>query len=211
MMNAYDKDYLYHAQNTLGHMLDIAVNTCEIGIDDYFNMFIASDVCTQFENGNPAYIAGKTGCELVRAVIQEIMGTDIDEMDAMYLDKSPEFWLGWALAYYVWLKNYRFEHILNAVSASEMIGMYDTLHEADISKFVDAMDSILAGFYTQTALQRYRVKCGLSQAELAKRADVSVRMIQNYEQRIRDINKASAGTVLSIARVLNCNVEDILE
>lgn len=95
--------------------------------------------------------------------------------------------------------------------ASTMLGMYDTLHEADISKFVDTMDGILSEFYTQTALQRCRIKCGLSQAELAKRANVSVRMIQNYEQRIRDINKASAATVLSLAQELNCKVEDILE
>ena len=211
MTNAYDKEYLYHAQNNLGHMVDFAVNTCEMDIDDYFKMFCASDVCTQIESGNPAYIAGKTGCELVRDVILEIKGTDIDEPDAMYLDKSPEFWLGWALAYYVWLRNYRFEYVLTAMPASTMLGMYDTLHEADISKFVDIMDGTLSEFYTQTALQRYRIKCGLSQSELAKRADVSVRMIQNYEQRIRDINKASAATVLSLARVLNCEVAEIVE
>ena len=211
MTTAYDKDYLYHAQNNLGHMVDFAVNTCEMDIDDYFKMFCASDVCTQIENGNPAYIAGKTGCELVRDVILEIKGTDIDELDEMYLDKSPEFWLGWALAYYVWLRNYRFEYVLTAMPASTMLGMYDTLHEADISKFVDVMDGILSEFYTQTALQRYRIKCGLSQSELAKRADVSVRMIQNYEQRIRDINKASAATVLSLVRVLNCEVAEIVE
>ena len=58
MMYAYDKEYLYHAQKNLGHMVDFAVNTCEFDIDEYFQMFFASNVCTQFENGNPAYIAG---------------------------------------------------------------------------------------------------------------------------------------------------------
>lgn len=149
-MYAYDESYLYHAQKNLGHMVDFAVNTCEFDIDAYFQIFLASDVCTQFETGNPSYIAGKTGCELVREVIWEIKGTDIEEPDAMYLDKSPEYWLGWSLAYYSWLKNCRFQYILQAVSAETMLGMYDTLHEADISKFVDALDDMLSDHYTQT-------------------------------------------------------------
>ncbi|MFR7899190.1 MAG: hypothetical protein ACLU6Y_04635 [Ruminococcus sp.] len=45
------------------------------------------------------YVAGKTGCELVKEVI-EIRGLLIPELeDEMYLDKSPEYWCGWALAY----------------------------------------------------------------------------------------------------------------
>ena len=63
MMNAYDKDYLYHSQKNFGHLVDFAVNTCDYDIDEFFNMFLASNVCVQFESGNPAYIAGKTGCD----------------------------------------------------------------------------------------------------------------------------------------------------
>ena len=41
-------------------MIDFAVNTCGYDVDEFFDMFLASNVCKQFENGNPAYIAGKT-------------------------------------------------------------------------------------------------------------------------------------------------------
>ena len=47
--------------------------------------------------------------------------------------------------------------------------------------------------------------------KLAKRSQVSLRSIQMYEQRNKDINKASAETVLRLSRVLGCTMEDLLE
>ena len=52
---------------------------------------------------------------------------------------------------------------------------------------------------------------GISQAELAKRSGVSLRSIQMYEQRNKDINKASVDTIYSIAKVLGCTMEDLVE
>lgn len=209
-MNAYDSDYVYHAQKNFGHMVDFAVNTCDYDIDEFFVMFLASSISEQFENGNPAYIAGKTGPELVRLVVQEIKDEEIEEQDVMFLDKSPEYWLGWSLCFYAWKKNYKFAYILKAVSAGDMIGMYDTLHEADITKFVTAMDERLSGFYTATALTRRRNEIGISQAELASRSGVNVRVIQSYEQRLRDISKAQLTIVSNLAHALDCSVEDLL-
>ena len=129
----------------------------------------------------------------------------------MYLDKSPEYWLGWVLSYYAWLKNYKFGYVLSAVPAGDMIGMYDTMHEADISKFVNALDERLKNFYTQTALTRLRNAAGLSQSELAERSSVSIRIIQAYEQRMRDINKAQLATIANLAQALDCDAIDLLE
>lgn len=142
--HAYDEDYLYHAQKNFAHMVDFAVNTCGYSLSDFYDLFLASNVCRQFENGNPAYIAGKSGCELARDVIRETKGEEIAEEDVMYLDKTPEYWTGYALAFYAWLRNYKFEYILNTVSAEEVLCMYDTLHEADLLKFADVMDKRLS-------------------------------------------------------------------
>lgn len=210
-MNAYDKDYLFHAQKNFGHMVDFAVNTCDYDLDEFFHMFLASNVCEQFENGNPAFIAGKTGCELVRLIVSEVQNVSIAHADAMYLDKSPEYWLGWALCYYVWLKNYKFGYVFAAVPAGEMIGMYDTMHEADITKFVFALEERLKAYYTQTALTRLRTIAGFSQHELAERSGVNVRVIQSYEQKNRDINKAQLLTVLSLAKALDCSPVELME
>lgn len=54
----------------------------------------------------------------------------------------------------MWLKNYKFGYVLSAVPAGDMIGMYDTMHEADITKFVSALDERLKAYYTQTALAK---------------------------------------------------------
>lgn len=59
-MRAYLSDYVPYAQRILGDMLDFAVNTCDMDIDEYFELFTVSSVSTQFQNGNPTYIAGKT-------------------------------------------------------------------------------------------------------------------------------------------------------
>ena len=62
-----------------------------------------------------------------------------------------------------------------------------------------------------TNLKRIRTDAGLSQTKLAEASGVSVRMIQHYEQRVKDINAAAALTVYRIARALDCTVEDLLE
>lgn len=210
MTHVYDEDYLYHAQNNFGHMIDFAVNTCDFEINEYFNMFLASNVCKQFEDGNPAYIVGKTGCELVRLVISEIKEQEIEENDIMYMDRSAEYWLGWSLAYYVWEKNCKFDYIFRAVSPENLMGMYSTLHEADISKFVIHVDTLLKEYYSKSMLARLRAYANLSQSMLAEKSGVNVRIIQSYEQGVRDINKAQFSTVAKLAQALECNPMELL-
>lgn len=44
--------------------------------------------------------------------------------------------------------------------------------------------------------------------------DFTIKLLNDkrmYEQRNKDINKASAETVLSLAKVLGCTMEDLLE
>ena len=43
-----------------------------------------------------------------------------------------------------------------------------------------------------TNLKRIRQSNNLSQSQLAEKADVNFRMLQNYEQGFKDINKAQA-------------------
>ena len=62
-----------------------------------------------------------------------------------------------------------------------------------------------------TKLKRIRENRGLSQSELAKLSGVKLRSIQMYEQRVNDIDKAQAGTIYKLSRVLGCTVEDLLE
>ena len=211
MIHAYDKDYLYYAQNNLGHMFDFAINTCEYSLDVFLEMFRVSNVCKQFEEGNPSYLVGKTGCELARLVIFEVKEKEIQENDIMYMDRSPEYWLGWSLAYYVWEKNCRFDYIFRVIRPENLIGMYDTLHEADISKFVIQIDNKLKEYYDKSMLARLRTYANLSQSMLAEKSGINIRIIQSYEQGMRDINKAQFSTIVKLAKALNCDPIELLE
>ena len=146
-MRAYPDDYLSSAQRILGDMLDFAVNTCEMNIDRFFDLFVVSDVSTQFEHGNPTYVAGKTGCELAREVVEGSGLSKIMEEDQMYLDKSPEYWTGWALAFYQWYTCRPFGKIHRAVSLQQILTMYSVYHEMDIMKFVERINELWDEYY----------------------------------------------------------------
>ena len=62
-----------------------------------------------------------------------------------------------------------------------------------------------------TQLQMIRKGSGMSQSELAKKAEVSVRTLQALETGARDIDQVSVLTALKLARSLECNIEDILD
>lgn len=59
-------------------------------------------------------------------------------------------------------------------------------------------------------LKYTRESKGMSQAELAKASGVNRRMIQHYEQGVKDINKASVITVLKLAEALETDVYNII-
>lgn len=210
-IHAYGEDYLELAQKNLGNMLDYAVNSLQYDLKRFYDMFLVSGLSKQFENGNPKYIAGMTGCELAKEVLREI-GQDISNVeDEMYLDKSPEYWTGWALAFYQWYSALRFGKIQKAVSVTEVLGMYPTMHEADLMKFVSVMDEKVRAYYTETNLKRIRKLAGYSQSELAQEAGVSIRQIQMLEQRKRDMNKVQLMTAVRLSKALRCSVEDLVE
>lgn len=62
-----------------------------------------------------------------------------------------------------------------------------------------------------TNLQKIRLDKGLTQKQLAEQAQVHLRMVQNYEERTRNINGAAVMTVYRMAQVLECEITDIIE
>lgn len=210
-IRAYAEDYVDGAQRVLGDAVDFAVLSLGLEPDTFGKAFAVSDASKQFERGNPGYVAGMNGCELARKVLEQTNIRYTDAEDAMFIDKSPEYWTGWALAFYQWYSCYSFFDILNAVSLGKLVAMYPTYHEMDIMQFVDRMDEIMNGTYPQTRLRIQRENCGLSQSELANASGVPLRQIQLFEQRQRDINKTSAVTLLCLSKALYCKMEDLME
>lgn len=60
-------------------------------------------------------------------------------------------------------------------------------------------------------LAKVRIFRGYTQAELANRAGVSLRVLQNYEQGANNINGAKLRKLCKIADALGCSVLDILQ
>lgn len=211
MIHAYDEIYITSAQRILGEAVDFAVVTLGLEPGDFEKAFCSSKASRQFAAGNPRFVAGMNGCELARLVLYEtnMYFTDMD--DAIYIDKSPEYWAGWALAFFQWYTGYSFMHILEATSLEMILCMFPVYHEMDIMQFVDRMMEILGKKYPHTMLRMHRENCGYSQSKLAADSGVPLRQIQLFEQRQRNINKANAETILRLSRSLHCKMEDLLE
>lgn len=213
MTTAYNELYLDDAMSNLGDMIEYAV--CDLGFDadEFFGWFITSGIASKFEKGNPKYITGMSGYELADAVLTET-NIKYEKKEPSYTDfKGREYWAGWILAYYQWKTNKRFEDIVNnGLTLSTVFSMY-ILHEADVSKFVEAANEVIARNkkVRKSKLHEIRKARGFTQQELSDASGVTLRMIQLYEQKQNDISKAQAGVVISLAKALGCEAEDLLE
>lgn len=211
MTHAYQEIYLSNAQSMLGDAFDYAINVCHIPGSSFVKLFIASTISKRLENGEPSYLSGKSGIEVAMEILAETTGKTPDAAPQEHFGRSREYWIGWAVAYYQWFSGRSYSDIFQVVTFEELQKMYDPLHEADITKFADILDARMREFFADTSLKRIRTAYGCTQAELAKRSGVSLRSIQMYEQRNKDINKASAETLLRLSRVLGCTMEDLME
>ena len=210
-IHAYQEMYLSKAQDSLGDAFDYAINTCKIPGEDFIRFFTASSVSKRMENGEPAFLAGKSGIEIAVDVVLETTGKQLDCEPQEHMGRSREYWIGWAVCYYQWYSARSFSDIFKVLSFEDLQNMYYTLHEADITKFADIVDDKMRNHFKETNLKRIRTIYGCTQAELSERSGVSLRSIQMYEQRNKDINKASVEALYRISKVLGCTIEDLLE
>lgn len=211
MTRAYEEIYVSKAQAVLGDAFDYAVNTCNIPGDTFVKLFTVSTVSRRMEKGEPSLLAGKSGTELVADILLETTGKSMDVPAEEHFSRSKEYWIGWVTAYYQWYSSRKYNDIFKVFSFADLKNMYAMLHEADISKFVSVADEKMKEYFRNTNLKRIRTAYGCTQAELAKWSGVSLRSVQMYEQRQKDINKASVDALYRLAKVLGCVIEDLME
>lgn len=211
MMYAYDKIYLDVAQTALACMLDFAVNDLKYELDVFYKLFITSGISRRFESGDPSIVAGRSGVELAHDVIWETVGSVDIVMPEFRVDRSKEYWTGWALAYYQWEKDLSFSDINMAVSIDTVRNLYSPYHEMDIRQFVDKMNELYRFSNSETRLKEMRTRMEITQRKLAEMTGIPQRTIQQYEQRQKNINKAQAEYLLRLSKVLKCSMEELLE
>lgn len=210
MIHAYDENFLDDAMDNLGTAVEYAVLARNIPGQEFLDLFLVSGAAERFGRGDVALLSGMSGIELAKKILTRCGKTTDIADENVPQGYSPEYWIGWILAYYQWYSGKTFTSILKKLRFASIWNLYGVLHEADPSKAVMAFDEILAQ-PAETNLARLRKARGMSQSQLASAAGVSLRSIQLYEQRKNEINNAQYNRLSDLAGVLGCSVEDLLE
>lgn len=211
MTRAYAEMYLDDAMRTLGEAFDFALCDQGLGAQEFTDIFCNSSESRQFQRGVTRVVCGMSGDELAYEIIERAGLTPVKLRESYPMKRSPEYWVGWVLAYTQWASGLSFEELLAAEPLECMIGLYHPLHEAPEDKFaelvVDKWNKAKAG---RRGIKALRVRAGLTQRELAACSGIKLRSIQLYEQGQMDIEKASVSTVWALAHSLDCSIEDLI-
>lgn len=211
MICAYDKVYLDCAKRVLGRMLDFAVHDLKYGIQEFFSLFIKSGIAERFGKGDYTILAGKSGVEVAYEVLEK-MQIDAERTAPKYVvNRSEEYWTGWALAHYQWETALSFEEIEKFIPIHYVKALYSPYHEMDIKHFIEKMNELYRAAKPDTNLKTKRKQVGLSQSQLAELSGIPVRTIQQYEQRQKNINRAQVEYLFKLSNALGCSVECLME
>ncbi len=210
MMHAYDEVYLEDAMCNLGEAIDVAVNEGNMDADEFMDLFITSGIGEQFGAGVPKYICGMSGTELfMETVYRSRKKYPRIMLSGKMYDRTAEYWSGWILAYYQWKTALGFKKIKQKISMAEILKLYSTLHEASEEKCAETFNAIIERRNSEFNLGYLRRMRGYSQRLLSDKSGVSLRMIQQYEQGAKDINKANGESLRALAITLGCSMEDL--
>lgn len=208
MTHAYDEEYLEEAKDTLGTALEFAILNCHIKGQEFLQFFIISGIASEFSKGNIKYISGMSGIELALKVLNKCGINPDCDYNLDRIDYSPEYWCGSMIAHYQWYSGKDFSTILKQLPYEKIRNLY-ILHEADEQKALTSFDSI-TNQPTETNLARIRKQRGLSQSQLARKSNVTLRSIQLYEQRQNDISKAQYNRLAAIAQALQTDISALI-
>ena len=152
-------------QRLLGSMLDYATYGIGIELKDFYDAFLSSVYPEKIERIDSRTVMGTSGIELCC----EIAGTEVLKGDALeeyelhaISGRSPEYWCGWAVAYYQWKTAMTFAEINDIADIELVCQMYRKYHEMDITQFADRLDELYREKNTDTKLKYMRTRLGLS-------------------------------------------------
>lgn len=202
MIHAYNETYLNTVMKNLAGLFDLAINAEMYDADGFAGVFSRSAVASGIENGTPDMLAGKSATEL----LIEITNKDI-KYDSVPVNRTPQYWAGWILAYAQWYLNKHFSEIISVMPFSRLIELYSPYHEADEMKTVEIIQNL---FPQDCPLKSIRLKRNLTQEQLSILSGVNIRTIRSYEQGSTDISNAQGETLLMLSKSLNCTIEDLL-
>lgn len=208
MTKGYERFYLNKVSKKLGNMLHDAVYGYGYDGGEFLQQFIQSKIAAEIELGNPKYIAGKSGIEILLEVRERVTGSEPQYLLVEKYDRSDMYWIGWILAKYQWHSGRSFKDILNVIPFDDLLVLYRTLHEEDERKSYEVFERRFEN--QKTNLSRIRKMRNITQEELAEKSGVSVNTIRAYERKSKDIGKAQVDILIKLSNGLKCTIEDIL-
>ncbi len=195
------------ARKNLALFLDYGVNVLNVSLDGLWSRFLMDDRSIQFGNGDYSVTSGISGIELAYL----ITGFTYDHNYIYQQDETAEYWLGSYLAYAQQKLKVSFQMINKYVPISELLSLYYPFHLMSEDKFVEFLKTAIKVRKGKTNLEIYRREAKLSRSELSEKSGVPLRMIEHYEQRVKNINKANSEYLLSLAKALYIEPENLLE
>ena len=237
MMRAYDEACLERARDVLGSMLDFAVHSLHIDAVVMLRLFASSESAFLFERGDIRTLYGLSGAELAFRVLDSSRHPFERVSAGRAGSLSAEYWCGSCLAYIQFFTCRSFAEILKDFSVADLASDYSERKSAVLEGLPLTIDQAgreealleFGASYANDAARRHiekdhaegpssgsrlkeeRLRNGLSQSMLSRASGVPLRTLQQYEQGQKDIKKARAVYVLSLARVLHCDPSSLLD
>lgn len=211
MRNDKKKSNLYvrEAIELVAEMFEYAKAHMHIDAKDFMIYFIESGVASEIYNNNLIYIFGKSSIEIVKKILDVCHQKYKIYNENKILIAKKEYWLGLIIASYCFLKKISFDELMKYINIDDLLKKFDVLHEASHERAIEDIDEYIKK--NGTKLAKYRQNVGLSQSELSKISGVSLRSIQLYEQRYKDINKANFDNIIKLSKVLKIEPQELYE
>lgn len=202
--------------STVGKAFDFADKHLPGGMERFYDLFVGSAVARSFDGPDAHPRVNTSGIELVMAVCE---GAQNETLDLMLMTerrlpkehRDRAQWCGQMLVFHQWDTGGTFRAISTYLTAEDLLALYATHRVASPRVVSLAIERSLMTTVVPTRLRTFRAEAGLTQRGLASASGVSLRSIQQYEQRKKDINHAHALSVFHLAKALNCRMEDLLE
>ncbi len=142
MMRAYIEPYLKDVMQNLGVMSHFCINEYGLSPEKFSALFSKSHVAEQISNGNPRFLTGMSGKEMADMIMEVSNEKAHRTAETDIYQISPEYWAGWVMAYYQWYTAKSFAQMYaDGQTYERVLMMYHPLHEADLAKVVEVMES----------------------------------------------------------------------
>lgn len=196
-------------QQLLGEYFDIAVNKYQLSLEEAMQDLIDSELSVLIERGLITLIYEDLESDFLSKIIHANAKTKTTNSKYVVNSLSKDYWTGWITAYLQWDTGRTFRDIVKQFPIGNIRDSYFPYHEMEDHRFVEDVTSRF--FKDESNLKRIRKRNQMTQKELAKRADVSIRTIQMIEQKHNSINHIKSISLYNLSRELNCSMEELLE